>query len=246
MNDKTDKTHLGVVKPTTTSNSLADLQALLPDDIEMIPEYTGFQYKSLDEFRNSMPIYAEKVAALAAKGADLIHPEGAPPFMLQGLAEESRLIGEWQANHGVPVFTTGTTQVAAMRALGIERFVGYTPFAGELAEAFRQYFIDSGFDVLSMGKPVADSADVYDLTTEGIRDHIIDAFGKEQGTPQALYILGSGWRVFDVIEEIEAAIGVPVLHPVAVRCWYILTTLGRAAPIAGHGRLLATMPRMAN
>jgi maleate cis-trans isomerase len=244
MNEQAGKTRLGVIKPTTTSNSLADLQGLLPDDIEMIPEYMGFAYKSLDEFRASMPIYGDNVAALAARGVDLIHPEGAPPFMLQGLAEETRLIEEWQAKHGVPVFTTGTTQVAAMRALGIERFVGYTPFTGELAAAFRQYFIDAGFDVLFMGKPISDEGDVYDLTTEEIRDRIIDAFAKEPGDPQALYILGSGWRVFDVMEELEAALNVPVLHPVAVRCWYILSNLGRAAPITGHGRLLATMPPM--
>ena len=68
MNEQAGKTRLGVIKPTTTSNSLADLQGLLPDDIEMIPEYMGFAYKSLDEFRASMPIYGDNVATLAAKG----------------------------------------------------------------------------------------------------------------------------------------------------------------------------------
>jgi maleate cis-trans isomerase len=242
MTDQSGVTRIGVIKPTTTSHSLDDLAALLPDDIEMIPEYMGFAYKTLDEFRASMPIYAEKVALVAEKGADLIHPEGAPPFMLQGLAAETDYVREWEARHKVPVFTTGTTQVAALKALGIQRFIGLTPFSGELADAFRQYFIDAGFQVLFMGKPVEEEGDVYDLTTDQIRDRIIDAYRKVGGDSQALYILGSGWRVLDVIEEIEAALGVPVLHPVVVRCWYILTLLGRAEPIAGKGRLLATMP----
>ena len=245
MSEQTETVKIGVIKPSTTSNSLNDLAALLPDDIEMIPEYMGFAYKSLDEFRASMPIYAEKVAAVAEKGANLIHPEGAPPFMLQGFAAEARYIEEWQARHNVPVFTTGTTQVAALRALGVERFIGYTPFAGELADAFRQYFVDAGFDVLAMGKPVDDDVHVYDITIEEIRTRIIDAFGKVPGDPQALYILGSGWRIFDIIEDLEAALDVPVLHPVVVRCWYILTRLGRGEPMAGHGRLLAAMPPFA-
>ena len=244
--DPTKTIRLGVVKPTTTSNSLQDLAALLPGDIEMIPQYTGFQYKSLDEFRSSMPIYAEKVAALAAQGADLIHPEGAPPFMLQGFAAEAAYIKEWEARHGIPVFTTGSTQVAALKALGVERFIGYTPFAGELAEAFRQYFIDAGFEVLAMGKPVDDADDVYDLTTAEIRDRIIEAYRTVPGDSQALYILGSGWRVLDVIEDLEDALGVPVLHPVVVRCWYIRTQLGRGEPMQGHGRLLAAMPPFAD
>ena len=246
MTESTKTIRLGVVKPTTTSKSLEDLQALLPGDIEMIPEYTGFQYKSLDEFRSSMPIYAEKVAALAAQGADLIHPEGAPPFMLQGFAAEAGYIKEWEERHGVPVFTTGSTQVAALKALGVKRFVGYTPFAGELAEAFRKYFTDAGFTVLYMGKPIEETGDVYDLTTEEIRDRIIAAFAKEPAGAQALYILGSGWRVLDVIDELEAVLDVPVLHPVVVRCWYIRTQLGRREPIQGHGRLLAAMPPFAS
>lgn len=236
---------LGVIKPTTTSKSLDDLRALLPEDIEMVPEYMGFAYRSLDEFRKAMPTYAEKVDSLAAKGCDLIHPEGAPPFMLQGLAEETRLIAEWEARHKVPVFTTGSTQVAAMRALGVKRFIGYTPFSGELAEAFRKYFTDAGFEVLAMGKPVADDENVYDLTTGEIRERIVAAFQAVPGEPDALYILGSDWRVLDVIGELEQALGVPVLHPVVVRCWYILTTLGRARPIMGRGRLLETMPPFA-
>jgi maleate cis-trans isomerase len=245
MTDKPGTTRLGVVKPTLTSKSLEDLQALLPDDIEMIAEYMGFAYKSLDEFRQAMPTYTEKVAALAAQGADLIHPEGAPPFMLQGFASEARYIKEWEERFGVPVFTTGSTQVAAMRALGISRIVGYTPFAGELAEAFRQYFIDAGFNVLSMGKPIADTEDVYELTTEEIRDRVIEAFAREPAGAEALYILGSDWRLLDVLEDIEAAIGAPVLHPVVVRYWYIMTQLGREKSLPGHGRLLLAMPAFA-
>lgn len=237
-------TRIGVIKPTLTSKSFEDLEALLPD-IEFVPEYMGFAYRDLDEFRKAMPTYAEKVASLAAKGCAMIHPEGAPPFMLQGRAEETRLIAEWQARHGVPVFTTGSTQVAAMRALSISRFAGFTPFSGELADAFRAYFEDAGFEVLAMGKPVAESEDVYDLTTPEIHERIVDAYAAVPGEPVALYILGSDWRVLDVLEPLEAAIGVPVLHPVVVRAWYILQLLGRSDPMPGRGRLLAEMPPLA-
>jgi maleate cis-trans isomerase len=245
MNDTKDGVRLGVVKPKLNPQSNDDLVALLPADIEMIPEYIGFAYGSLYEFRNAMPIYEEKVAALAAQNCDLIHPEGAPPFMMQGYAAECAYIKKWEAAYRVPIFTTGSTQVAAMRALGITRFVGYTPFAGELAEAFARYFTDAGFDVISMGKPIADDEDVYQLTTEQIRDRIIEKFASEPAGAEALYILGSDWRALDVMLDVETAIGVPVLHPVVVRCWYILTELGRRQPFTGKGQLLAQMPPFA-
>lgn len=233
---------VGVIKPTLTSRSLQDLKDLLPEGIELVDEQMGFAYRSLDEFRQAMPAYAEKVARLAANGVDMIHPEGAPPFMLQGLAEETHLIGEWRKRHGVPVFTTGSTQVAAMKALGVKRFVGFTPFSGELADAFARYFSDAGFTVLAMGKPVGDDESVYKLAVAEIGKRIVEAFSRAPAGAEALYILGSDWRALDVIEEVEVKLGIPVLHPVRVRLWYICRTLGRNAPMAGHGRLLAAMP----
>lgn len=233
---------VGVIKPTATSNSLQDLEALLPSDVELVPEYMGFAYRNLDEFARAMPAYAEKIAALAAKGCDMIHPEGAPPFMLQGLAEERRLIAAWEALHRVPVFTTGTTQLAALHALGVRRFAGFSPFDGALADAFAAYFRDAGFDVLAMGRPATADDNLYDLPRERLAQVIVSAYRAVPGRPEALYLLGSEWRALDVIEEVEAQLGVPVLHPVVVRCWYILRRLGRTGRYERHGRLLRRMP----
>lgn len=233
---------VGVVKPTLTSRSLDDLAALLPADIELLPEYIGFSYKSEDEFARAIPAYAERIAALAARGADLIHPEGAPPFMLHGLAEERRLIAEWEQRHGVPVFTTGTTQLAAMRALDVQTIAGFSPFDGPLAAAFARYFTDAGIGVIAMGRPQTRGGDLYAIPPDAVLDALLQAFAALPDRPDALYLLGSGWRAFDVIESLETAIGVPVLHPVAVRCWYILQRTKRPLSYQRHGRLLREMP----
>jgi maleate isomerase len=233
---------IGVIKPTLTSKSLNDLEALLPSDIELVAEYMGFEYRSVEEFAKSIPVYAEKVASLAAKGVDMIHPEGAPPFMLQGLAEERRLIGEWEARHSIPVFTTGTTQVAALRALGIRSFAGISPFEGVLADAFTHYFRDAGFEVLSMGRPAALDRDLSSLSPDEIHASIVTAVRSVPGKPEALYILGSAWRSLDVLDGLERDLGMPVLHPVVVRCWYILQRLGRQKRFERQGRLLEQMP----
>ena len=233
---------VGVIKPTVGSSSLGDLEKILPKDIELEEEYMAFQYRSKDEFANCMPAYSQKVDILAAKGCEIIHPEGAPPFMLAGIEEETRLINEWEKKHKVPVFTTGTTQVAALKACGVKQFVGYTPFTGELSEAFRVYFKKAGFEPMGMENLADDMPALYRMNGKELGERMIRDFRKMPGKPQALYILGSGWRALDAIDELEKALDVPVLHPVVVRCWYILRMLGRSAPIRGHGRLLATMP----
>ncbi len=233
---------VGVIKPTRTSPSFGQLQRILPEGIDLKPIYLDIRYRSVDEFREVMAAYEARVPELAEMGVDLIHPEGAPPFMLEGLAGERARIGAWEKQFNIPVFTTGMTQLAAMAALHIGNFVGITPFSGALADIFQRYFTEAGFDVLAMTTPVPETESVYDRPADDIAGLVIDAFRNHAGGAEALYILGSDWPVFDIIGELEQALGVPVLHPVAVRCWYIQKRLGLRQPVPGYGKLLAEMP----
>jgi maleate isomerase len=233
---------VGVIKPTRSSQSFQDLVRIMPDGVGLIPLYLDFRYKSADEFGAAMPAYAEKVTELAEQGVDLIHPEGAPPFMLQGLDGERRRVRAWERTYGIPVFTTGMTQLAALKALRIRRFMGITTLGGGLARTFARYFTEAGYEVLSMGRPITASDELADVSPEQLYAMTKKTFLAQRGRPEAIYVLGSGWRTLDVIEELEQDLGVPVLHPVVVRCWYIQKRLHVRQPIRGMGRLLAEMP----
>lgn len=241
MAENSDRPKVGVIKPTKTSNSFQDLVDLMPG-VEFVSRYLDIRTYSVEEFETAMPAYDRMVGELAAEGVDLIHPEGAPPFMIKGLQFERERVKTWQDTYQRPVFTTGMTQLAAMKALGVKKFMGLTPFLGELADAFGRYFTDAGFEVLAMGRPTAEGQDINALAPQEIYDLIVRSFKDQPGEPEALYILGSNWRAFDVIDELERELGVPLLHPVTVRCWYISKQLGLTGPISGHGRLLADMP----
>jgi hypothetical protein len=45
--------------------------------------------------------------------------------MLLGYNGESEIIQRWQRQFGIPIFTSGTNQVAAMKALKFELLNGY-------------------------------------------------------------------------------------------------------------------------
>ena len=79
---------VGVVKPTMRPGSLEEFIRMMPEGIGIIPLFIGFQRGTADEFQQAMKAYEERVAQLAGYGVDLIHPEGAPPFMFQGVKGE--------------------------------------------------------------------------------------------------------------------------------------------------------------
>lgn len=232
---------VGIIKPTMRPGSLEEFIRLLPEGIGVIPLFLNIREGTEAEFRSVIDAVETRVAELAAAGVDLIHPEGAPPFMVRGLAGERELVKRWEATYGKPVLTVGQTHIDALRALGVDRFVGVTYFTGEINETFARYFRDADFDVLGMEGIDVPFADVGRLASTEIYAHARRAFQKHPGA-KGIYMLGSGWRVLDILEMLEQDTGVPVVHPVPARVWAIQRRFGVRQPVTGYGRLLEEMP----
>jgi maleate cis-trans isomerase len=127
-----------------------------------------------------------------------------------------------------------------LRALGVKRFVGASYFTGKINDLFGDYFVQAGFGVLGMEGIDVEFDKVQTLSSQDVYAHVKRAFLKHRKA-EAIYLLGSGWRVMEVIDLLEQDLGVPVIHPVPARCWEIQHRLSINQPVAGYGRLLAEM-----
>jgi maleate isomerase len=162
--------------------------------------------------------------------------------MLLGHKGEAELIARWEEKFWVPVFTSGTNHIRALKALGITRFVGASYFTGAINETFAKYFADAGFDVLGMeGIENVPFDDIGSLSPQVVYAHVKKAFLKHRDRAQGVYLLGSGWRVMEIIETLEQDLRVPVIHPVPARCWEIQRRLHIHQPVRGYGTLLENM-----
>ncbi len=234
---------VGCIKPTRTSGSHADLEKLLPDGIETLVHHFDIRHGTLEEFTGIMAGYEEAVRQHAEAGVDLIHPEGTPPFMLLGFEGEREIVARWQDTHSIPVFTSAMSQAHALRALGVERFVG-VGYDFEDMSIVAQYFRDAGFDVLDLDRPRdIPWEEINDLSSARVSQLIKELHGRHPSA-QGIYIQGSKWRVLDIVDELEQALGVPVIHPVTARCWEMQKRLGIEKPQSGHGRLLSDLPAL--
>ena len=213
---------------------------MLPEGVGVLPLFLNISKGTTDEFKRAVAPYEPLLAQLADAGCDLIHPEGAPPFMLLGYKGEAELLKKWERRHKIPMFTSGSNHVRALRALKAKTIVGATYFTGKINDVFANYFKEAGFDVLGMeGLDVA-FGDVGQLSSHQVYAHVKRAFLTHRKA-DAIYLLGSGWRVLDVIDTLEQDLGVPVVHPVPARCWEIQLRLSIRQPVRGYGRLLAEM-----
>ncbi len=208
---------VGLVKPTRRPGSLEELIRLLPPGIGVVPLLLNVKQGSYEEFRSAIPFYEKYVAELAEQGMDMIHPGGTPPFMLLGYKGEAQLIRQWEKKYKTPIFTAGQNHVAAMRALGIKKFIGAS-YSALQNKIVIDYMKQAGFKVVSM-EPI---------------DVPFDQAG--QISPEACYA--------HIKEMLEQDLQVPVVHANIAQAWEIQKRLHVREPRSGFGRLLKELPAM--
>ncbi len=232
---------VGNIKPTMRPGSIEELCRILPEGVGIIPLFLDIQKGERRELTDVIPQYEPQIKRLADAKVDLIHPEGAPPFMMLGYQGEAELIRKWEKTYGVPVFTSGTNHIRALHALKVKRIVGASYFRGEINNIFARYFTDAGFEVAAMEGIDVDFQDAGLLSQEVVYLHVKKLFLKHRHEADGIYLLGSGWRIMGILDILERDLGVPVVHPVPARCWEIQKRLSIHHPVAGYGRLLAEM-----
>jgi maleate isomerase len=236
-----DRGTIGIIRPTQRMGPYDELLSMLPQGIRLIPLCLDVRRGALAEFLEAIPVYEEKVAEFARMGVDVINPSGAPPFMVHGYHNEQKLIRKWEETYKIRIFTSGTSNIDAMRALGVRKIVGATYFRGDINRRYAQYFIDAGFDCLDMAGMDVDFDKVPQVPSEQVYHFIAEVFRHNQSA-DAIYMLGPAWRTLDIIERLETEFGVPVFHAVPTQCWDIQRHLDIHEPIKGYGRLLAERP----
>lgn len=233
---------VGTVNPTNRPGPREpQLDERLLPDVKFISVTMNFTRGTEEEFAASMPGYEAKVGELMEMKADLVRPSGAPPFILLGFEGEREIIRRWEEKYGVPMFTSGQSHVRALRALGVRRFVGASYFPEQMNAIFARYFSEAGFEVLAMDGLEVPFADVPKVPPMQIFDAVKKSFEKHRDA-DGVYMLGSAWKTLEIIDALEKAVGVPVIHPAPARCWETQLRLGFRNSIVGYGRLLAEMP----
>ena len=234
---------IGMVHPTLRPGSTEEVIRLLPEGVGVLSLHCNIRKGTKAEFATVMKSYEEQIAHLAEEGVDLIHPSGAPPFMVQGLAGEAKIINGWIEKYKTPIFTSGQNQITAMKALKVKSIVGATYFPGDINNSFAQYFTDAGFNVKCMDGIEVPFDKAQELSGEQVYAFIKKSFLRQKGA-DAIYMLGSGWRTLHIIKLLEQDLQVPVIHPQPSRVWEIMKRLHINEPKTGYGVLLETMPTL--
>ncbi len=171
---------------------------------------------------------ARAVAYGCTSGSYVLGPDG-----------DSAIIGQMEAESGVPATTTSSAVVQALQTLGAESVAVLSPHIDALNERLRAYLEASGFRVAAMvGLNL--SCDIESVEPAETRE--IVASQVDRPDADAVFISCTGMRTADVISEMETSLGKPVVTANQATLWHVGQLAGVGMNRPERGRLLAATP----
>jgi len=223
---------------------LATEQTVQDDVMKLRPDGVGIHFA-----RAAIPdsITSETLAAqveLLADCASTLLPDGTLDVVCYACTSGSLVIGEERVfaelKRGTPnakVTSLITGVVRALRALGVKRIVVGTPYLDEVNAREKHYLEGAGFDVIDIqGFNLEKDSDMVRVTPNFIRDF---ALSLDRADAEAIFMSCGALRTLDVVGEIEARAGKPVIASNQAMIWDTLRLAGVEDRFEGYGRLLS-------
>jgi len=221
--------------PAVTETFPYEFYRIVPDGVTLALTTLNIVHMTAGEVEAGARLSIEGARLLRAAGADIVVLGGVPLNLAIGLERLEALMAELSAELGVPVTSSLTSQVAALKALGAKRVGVATPFRDH--DIYGDYLRHYGFE---MGALEGADRTVLDLASAGpeqaaaLARRLVEA-GAGIDT---LYFPAPHWGIIEIIEPLEREYGLGVVSSVQAIVWNALRLAGVGDAVPGYGRLL--------
>ncbi|MDH5356459.1 MAG: arylmalonate decarboxylase [Gammaproteobacteria bacterium] len=222
---------------------LATEQTVQDDIIKLRPEGVGIHFARAAIPNSITNESLAKQVDLLANCASTLLPDGSLDVICYACTSGSLVIGEdkvhKELNKGAPsAIATSLIRgvILALQQVKAHRIVVATPYLDEINAREVEYLENAGFEVLSIsGLNLEKDSDMVRVSPE-----FIARFAKSIDRPDAdaVFISCGALRALDVIGEIEAELGKPVICSNQAMIWDTLRLAGIDDKIDGYGQLL--------
>ncbi len=228
---------IGLIIPSSNRLSEPQLQRYSPPGVQfhttrlrMTGPYHAPPSAILDRIQEAAGLLADAKVNLI-----VFHCTGSS--MEEGPGADARIAAAVEAATGVPATTTATAVVAALRALGIRRLVLVTPYPADTTADEVRTLEGLGFEVLAAHALDLGGSDGYVSYPPAAWYEAVVA--RRDDRADGYFVSCTNIRATEVLAELEAALGRPVVGSNQATLWHALRRIGVPDAVPGLGRLLA-------
>lgn len=163
--------------------------------------------------------------------------------VIQGLAYDDALRRTLEEKTGIPCFTAVGAILEALAQFPVRKLAIASPYTDVIDHREVEIFSAAGFEVV--GSANLGIADGFSLASPTRDDMLAVARRAWRADADALLVSCLNMNSQEVVAELEAELGKPVITSTTATLWKLLQTAGLRPGLVGWGRLLAGETRAA-
>jgi maleate isomerase len=210
---------------------------LVPKGVTLVMTTLAVADRTREELERSYEISQQAAADMARVGIDLMVLGGVPINLLRGYDHVDDLIRETQARIGVPVTTSLTAQLEALRQTGARMVAIAHPFPQVQSKPFVEIVEHYGF-VCAGAQGGGKTGRELGLIPLEMSIELCRSLKRDYPEADTMWLPCPHWACVEAIEEIEAELGVTVITANQAITWQALRRCGIDDRVTGRGRLL--------
>ncbi|AXJ08700.1 aspartate/glutamate racemase family protein [Arthrobacter sp. PM3] len=242
MPTATRPVRIGMIVPSSNTCLEPQSYRILGDRSDVTIHFARIQVTriALDDSSDKQfdaPVMRAAAAILATADVDVIAWNGTSGSWL-GAEHDRGIVQDIQDATGIRATTSTLAYMEAFRTFGTERIGLFTPYTEDVNRAIVASYERDGIKTLDhrfLG--LSDNESFARVSDAEMRPGSLELAASN---PDALVYLCTNLYGANIAEEIEAAMGVPVLDSVAVTLWHCLKMAGAPLLAPRWGRLLTS------
>jgi maleate cis-trans isomerase len=235
---------IGYITPTVMEVVAYDFYRFAPDGVGLVGVTCNIDDWRPEEFEKGLAQVTTAARYLGSRGVDYVIHGGGPLVVARGRQYEEAIVRDIETASGVPATTGVRAGMEALKATGARRVAIASPYPKRHDEAMSAYLAANGFEMMrTEGMDVAfkELQNVPPVEIYRFARGVIERAGANN--IDALYMPCPQWQTAQVVDVLERDTGVTVVAYAHATFHAAFRQLGIRDPIAGHGRLMASLAR---
>ncbi len=226
---------LGLIVPSSNTTMEMELHDYLPEGVSLHTARVPLRNVTEDELVKMNTLAVESARLLRDAGVELILYGCTSGSFIGGKDYEKRLEMEIEDEVNVPVISTSTAVIEALKMLDAREILVVTPYTDEINQREKEFLEANEFTVLDIrGLGLEDNGAIGKLEPYTAYRLAKASFIEEA---EAIFISCTNWRTFEIIEALEKDLGVPVVTSNQASLWLALREMDVMEKIPSLGRL---------
>ncbi len=229
---------IGRISPSPETVGCEEWRRTFPDGVCLVETRTLLHDVTVEGLTETAKQIERAALELASAEVDVILQAGTAIAFFRGLGHDLELINRIATVTGIRATTSLTAVIDALRKLRMSRLAVATPYLSDIDARLVNVLHGSGFEVVAIrGLGLKRSIDMGKILPDQTYRLALDV-AHSVGNANGILISCGNLRSFEIIEQLEAKTGLPVVTSNQAGLWQTLRIAGIREPIANLGRLL--------